>query len=59
MATQWLTYAEVCEELSVARSTLDQWRAEGRGPRFRKLPNGQLRITAADLAAWLETLAVA
>ena len=48
--------AEVMGELSVARSTIDEWRRDGRGPKFRKLPNGQLRVTRADLEEWLTGL---
>lgn len=57
-ASQWepgcelLTVAEVTEELQVARSTFDLWRAKGTGPRCVKLP-GQLRIRRAELDAWL------
>jgi len=52
----WMTMVEVCEALDVARSTIDEWRATGRGPRFVRLPNGQLRIRRVALEAWLETL---
>jgi len=51
-----MTMVEVCEALGVARSTIDEWRATGRGPRFVRLPNGQLRIRRVALEAWLETL---
>lgn len=55
MAT-WMTYEEALEELRVPRSTMRDWRREGRAPRFTKLPGGQLRIRREDLDAWLETL---
>jgi excisionase family DNA binding protein len=53
---QWLTIAEVCTYLSVPRSTLDKWRKEGRGPRIKKLPNGQVRIRHDWLDAWINEL---
>lgn len=52
----WMTVADVMTELDVARSTLDKWRATGRGPRFKKLPNGELRLKRADYEAWLDQL---
>lgn len=54
----WMTLPEVCDELGVARSTIDDWRATGRGPQFVRLPNGQLRIRRADFDAWLANLPV-
>ncbi len=57
MSTELLTLAAVCQELGVSRSTLDDWRRTGRGPVFKKLPNGSLRITREALDAWLATLA--
>ena len=55
----WMTITEVCIDLGVGRSTLDDWRRSGRGPQFMRLPNGSLRIREAAYAAWLETLEVA
>ncbi|MFJ4731579.1 helix-turn-helix transcriptional regulator [Streptomyces sp. NPDC088770] len=49
-----LTLAEVCEELSVSRSTFYDWRAKRRAPRCIKLPNGDLRIRRSDLEHWLD-----
>jgi excisionase family DNA binding protein len=48
-----LTIAELCEELSIARSTFYDWRAKKTAPRCIKLPNGELRIRRADLETWL------
>jgi len=50
-----LTVDELCEELGIARSTFDDWRAKGRAPRCLKLPNGKLRIRRSDLEAWLDS----
>jgi len=46
----------VLAELGIARSSMDRWRADGRGPRFTKLPNGVLRIRREKLDEWLEGL---
>ncbi len=54
--SSWMTMEEVTEELGVARSTMDEWRATGRAPKFKKMPNGRLRCLRADLATWLESL---
>jgi len=54
-----LTVEQVCAELKVARSTLHEWRAKGRAPKIRKLPNGELRIKRRDLDEWLESCLVA
>ena len=48
-----LTIEEVLAELRVARSTFDTWRTLGTAPKCIKLPNGQLRVSRAELDAWL------
>jgi predicted DNA-binding transcriptional regulator AlpA len=53
---QWLTLTDVCEELGVARSSLDAWRRDDRFPKFRKLPNGGLRLRRSELDVWTESL---
>lgn len=53
---QWLTLTDVCEELGVARSSLDAWRRDDRFPKFRKLPNGGLRLRRSELDLWTESL---
>jgi len=57
-ANPWMTIAEVCLDLGVGRSTMDDWRRSDRGPAFVRLPNGSLRIREASYAAWPETLEV-
>lgn len=52
----YLTIADVCAQLGVARSTFYEWRAKGRGPRSLKLPNGEIRIRRADFDTWLNSL---
>lgn len=54
-----LTVAQVCAELKIARSTLYDWFAKSRGPKRRRLPNGELRIVRRDLDEWLESCLVA
>lgn len=54
-----LTIEQVCTELKVARSTLNEWRIKGRAPKIRRLPNGELRIKRRDLDEWLESCLVA
>lgn len=49
-----LTVDQVCEELQIARSTFNDWRAKGRAPGCVKLPNGSLRIRRTELNRWLE-----
>lgn len=50
-----LTVAELCEELSIARSTFYDWRAKKTAPRCMTLPNGELRIRRVDFDAWLDS----
>lgn len=54
--TEWMTPADVCEELSISRATLDRWRNRRQGPPFRRLPGGTLRVARVDLDEWLATL---
>ena len=56
MAQQWVTIQQVMEELGVARSTIDKWRRDGKFPKFRKYPNGSLRVEHAAVEAWRDSL---
>jgi predicted DNA-binding transcriptional regulator AlpA len=56
MAQQWVTIQQVMEELGVARSTIDKWRRDGKFPKFRKYPNGSLRVEQAAVESWCESL---
>lgn len=50
----WLTIADACDYLSVPRSTLNQWRDEGRfTPAVWRMPNGRLLVHKEDLDAWV------
>jgi predicted DNA-binding transcriptional regulator AlpA len=50
-----LTVAEFCTELNIARSTFNDWRAKGTGPRCIKFPNGAIRIRRTELDRWLKS----
>jgi len=56
MAQQWVTIQQVMEELGVARSTIDKWRRDGNFPKFRKYPNGSLRVEQAAVESWRDSL---
>lgn len=53
---QWMTVAQVLEDLGVARSTWNRWLVTGKGPRVVRLPNGQLRIKRVWFEAWINDL---
>lgn len=40
----WLTVAQVCEFLTISKSTFYKWRMLGIAPVAKRLPNGDLRI---------------
>ncbi|MFF8968693.1 helix-turn-helix transcriptional regulator [Streptomyces sp. NPDC014995] len=50
--TQMLKLPEVLQEIGMSRAAFYRMRARGQAPRLRKLPNGQLRVSRADLDAW-------
>ncbi|MBA8827103.1 putative DNA-binding transcriptional regulator AlpA [Saccharopolyspora lacisalsi] len=52
----WMTVAEFCEELDIARTTFDDWRAKQRAPKCVRLPNGSLRIRRTDFDSWINAL---
>jgi predicted DNA-binding transcriptional regulator AlpA len=52
----WMSMKEVLEDLGVARSTMDDWRARNDGPTFTKFPGGQLKIRRVDYEMWLANL---
>ncbi|MFI5805645.1 helix-turn-helix transcriptional regulator [Streptomyces sp. NPDC051561] len=49
-----LRLSEVLAEIDMSRAAFYRMRARGQAPRLRKLPNGQLRVSRADLDAWWE-----
>ncbi len=58
--SSWMTMDDLCEELGVASSTAYKWSAagprSGKFPRFRKLPNGSIRIRRDWFDEWLDNL---
>lgn len=59
----WLSLEDFCAELGVPRSTAYKWcaagPASGRFPRYRRLPNGRLRIRRDWMEEWLDALPTA
>lgn len=55
----WMTVADFCDELDIARSTFDLWRAKGTAPKFVRLPNGSLRLRRNDFESWIANLETA
>jgi predicted DNA-binding transcriptional regulator AlpA len=53
---EMLSVAEVIGMLKVSRRTFYRWRELRIAPESIRLPNGELRITRAALAAWLDDL---
>ncbi|MFF9275008.1 helix-turn-helix transcriptional regulator [Streptomyces griseosporeus] len=51
---QMLKLPEVLEEIGMSRAAFYRMRARGQAPKLRKLPNGQVRVSRADLDAWWE-----
>ena len=54
--SSWLSLKEVLADLGVPRSTMNDWRARGQGPRFVKLPGGQLRVSRVAYEEWCANL---
>jgi len=53
--SRFMTVVEICADLGIPRSTWDDWKAKGRGPRCLKLPNGQIRVRRTEYERWLDT----
>jgi predicted DNA-binding transcriptional regulator AlpA len=51
-----ITVDQFCAELLISRSTFYDWRAKGRAPKCKKLPNGELRILLKEYHQWLADL---
>ncbi len=58
--THWLAIEDFCAEVGVPLSTAYKWAQAapeaGRFPRFRRLPNGRIRIRRDWLEEWLDAL---
>ena len=56
-STQWMTLDETLEELGgISRSTFAQWRADGRGPHGKRLPNGRVLFSRSEIEEWVESM---
>ena len=57
---QWMSVEDLCTELGIAASTAYKWSAagpaSGRFPRYRRLPNGSIRIRRDWFDEWVESL---
>ena len=58
--SEWLSLEDLCEELGVSRWSAYKWAqagsVSGKFPRYRRLPNGQIRIRRPDFEEWLDGL---
>ena len=53
-ASEWLTVEEVCAELKISSRTFYRWRAQGTGPRSKRIAGGGVRVRRSWLDSWLE-----
>lgn len=52
-----LSLEDFLMEFKIPRSTFTRWRRLGRPvPRFRRMPNGELRTARADVDLWFDAL---
>jgi excisionase family DNA binding protein len=51
---EWLTVEEVCAELKISTRTFYRWRAQGTGPRSKRIAGGGVRVRRSWLDAWLD-----
>lgn len=54
--SNWLTVQDILDDLGIPRRTWQRWRALGRAPRCKRLPNGELRIRRDHYEIWLDSL---
>ncbi|WP_371558148.1 helix-turn-helix domain-containing protein [Streptomyces longwoodensis] len=52
---EMLKLPDVLKEIDMSRAAFYRMRARGYAPKVRKLPNGQIRVSRADLDAWWES----
>jgi excisionase family DNA binding protein len=53
---EWLSPAQLADELQIPLATVYVWRSRHKGPRGHKI-GSHVRYSRSDVAAWLETLA--
>lgn len=58
MTSEWMTAAEVAEELRIPIATIYDWRYRGSGPAAHKFGR-HLRYKRADVARWADEQRVA
>ncbi len=51
---EWLTVEQVCTELKISPRTFYRWRAQGTGPRSKRMAKGGLRVRRSWLDEWLD-----
>jgi excisionase family DNA binding protein len=51
---EWLTVKEVCAELKISSRTFYRWRAQGTGPRSKRVAGGGVRVRRSWLDEWLD-----
>jgi len=51
---EWLTVGQVCAELKISPRTFYRWRAQGTGPRSKRIARGGVRVRRSWLDEWLD-----
>jgi len=51
---EWLTVGQVCAELKISPRTFYRWRAQGTGPRSKRIAKGGVRVRRNWLDEWLD-----
>jgi predicted DNA-binding transcriptional regulator AlpA len=51
---EWLTVGQVCTELKISPRTFYRWRAQGTGPRSKRIAKGGVRVRRSWLDEWLD-----
>src|SRR6266567_7536338 len=51
---EWLTVGQVCAELKISPRTFYRWRAQGTGPRGKRIARGGVRVRRSWLDEWLD-----